>query len=312
MTGFNQIVNTPRAREMLAILSRAGTFLPLCLTFGPQNGPEDFALVVDRVYAPGRNRKLRFMKEWLPYVDDLTIRTGRVLDGVMYRDAEVAERIRDASKDANRPEKAAELQTIEEALGACGFGTTGLGSERKPRSVSRKYDPVQSDTNHPFAHVYVWHRAVCTLHAVFCLWLHIPVHSGLYDAQFPAEQETPSRCRLTNNSFDSLHVHVCHVYTCDSCNSFELCLSCLAVGLGQYTFTLFDAQVLNSMYVWPLQLKFSLVHCYNHTSHCCPVQQALPFYTGNRFRAGCWNSKPRCSRCRAAVFKLELHSWSPP
>ena len=79
VTGFNQIVNTPRAREMLAILSRSGTFLPLCLTFGPQNGPEDFALVVDRVYAPGRHRKLRYMREWLPYVDDLTIRTGRVL-----------------------------------------------------------------------------------------------------------------------------------------------------------------------------------------------------------------------------------------
>jgi hypothetical protein len=93
VAGFNQIVNTPRAREMLAILSRAGTFLPLCLTFGPQNGPEDFALVVDRVYAPGKHRKLRLMKEWLPYVDDLTIRTGRVLDGTIHRDSEVTDRI---------------------------------------------------------------------------------------------------------------------------------------------------------------------------------------------------------------------------
>ena len=48
--GFNQIVNTLRARQMLAILARTGQFLPKCLTFGPHNGPEDFAYVVDRIY----------------------------------------------------------------------------------------------------------------------------------------------------------------------------------------------------------------------------------------------------------------------
>ena len=57
--GFNQIVNTERARKMLAVLSRSGQFLPRCLTFGPHNGPEDFAFATDRVYAPGRNRKMR-------------------------------------------------------------------------------------------------------------------------------------------------------------------------------------------------------------------------------------------------------------
>ena len=82
VTGFNQVENTDRAKRVLALVSRSGQFLPICLTFGPQNGPEDFAYVVDRIYAPGRHRKLRLMKLWLPYVDDLTIRTGRVLDGV--------------------------------------------------------------------------------------------------------------------------------------------------------------------------------------------------------------------------------------
>ena len=49
--GFNQIVNTERARSMLAILARSGQFLPRCLTFGPHNGPEDFGFATDRVYA---------------------------------------------------------------------------------------------------------------------------------------------------------------------------------------------------------------------------------------------------------------------
>ena len=33
---------------MLAILARSGQFLPRCLTFGPTNGPEDFAFATDR------------------------------------------------------------------------------------------------------------------------------------------------------------------------------------------------------------------------------------------------------------------------
>ena len=51
--GFNHIRNTQRAREMLAIVWRTGQFLPVCLTFGPHNGPEDFLYVIDRVYSPG-------------------------------------------------------------------------------------------------------------------------------------------------------------------------------------------------------------------------------------------------------------------
>ena len=48
VAGFNHIRNTQRAREMLAIVWRAGQFLPVCLTFGPQNGPEGFSYVIDR------------------------------------------------------------------------------------------------------------------------------------------------------------------------------------------------------------------------------------------------------------------------
>ena len=94
--GFNQIVNTPRASRMLAILARSGMFLPQCLTFGPHNGPEDFGFSTDRVYSPGRNRKMRLCKQWQIYADDMTIRTGRVLDGVVYTDEEYSQRVKAA------------------------------------------------------------------------------------------------------------------------------------------------------------------------------------------------------------------------
>ena len=90
--GFNQILNTQRAKKMLAILARAGQFLPVCLTFGPTNGPEDFAYATDRVFAPGRGRAMRLCQQWEIYADDCTIRTGRIVDGVYYSDKEYSAR----------------------------------------------------------------------------------------------------------------------------------------------------------------------------------------------------------------------------
>ena len=105
VSGFNQIRNTKRAREVLAIVARPGKYLPVGLTFGPVNGPDDFNFVVDRAYAPGRGRRLRFTKEWIAYVDDLTVRSGRVIDGRFYTDSEADQAIRDACskvKEASR------------------------------------------------------------------------------------------------------------------------------------------------------------------------------------------------------------------
>ena len=70
--------------------------MPICLTFGPVNGPEDFAYVVDRNFAPGRDAKRRYCNEWLAYVDDLTVRTGRCVDGVLYNDSEVKGQLKEA------------------------------------------------------------------------------------------------------------------------------------------------------------------------------------------------------------------------
>ena len=38
---------------------------------------------------PGPRAKKRYCDEWQAYVDDLTVRAGRVVDGVLYTDAQV-------------------------------------------------------------------------------------------------------------------------------------------------------------------------------------------------------------------------------
>ena len=112
VAGFNQIGNTPRAKEMFAILSRSGQLLPVCLTFGSHNGPENFSFVVDGAYSPRNGAKQTYCVQWQAYVDDLTVRTGRVLDGVWMTDDEYAARIAEAVQNpgVNFP------QTVEETL----------------------------------------------------------------------------------------------------------------------------------------------------------------------------------------------------
>ena len=100
VSGFNQIRNSKRAMEILAIVARSGKFLPVCLTFGPVNGPGDFSYVVDRAYAPRLNRKMRFGRQRVAYVDDLTIRTGRVIGNRHLTDEEVEQEIKNACREA--------------------------------------------------------------------------------------------------------------------------------------------------------------------------------------------------------------------
>ena len=143
--GFNQIVNTERARQMLAILARSGQFLPRCLTFGPTNGPEDFAYATDRVYAPGAGRRRFFCESWQIYADDITIRSGRVIDGVLYTDEEHRARIDRAKEERVKKVEAgeaadAQMTSLEESLKALGFAPKGArtGSETtRTRSSER-------------------------------------------------------------------------------------------------------------------------------------------------------------------------------
>ena len=134
--GFNQIANTERARRMLAILARSGQYLPRCLTFGPHNGPEDFAFATDRVYAPGRNRKMRFCHTWQIYADDITVRTGRVVDGVIFNDDEYAHRMKNAKE-----RKPIIQQPLADAFKALGFDPEGLSSEGKVAKAKGKARP---------------------------------------------------------------------------------------------------------------------------------------------------------------------------
>ena len=133
--GFNHIVNTDRARRLLAILARSGQFLPRRLTFGPHNGPEDFCYVIDRIYSPGRNQKRRYCKEWLAYVDDTTIRAGSVLDGRWHTDAETADPIDDATFVADAFGYPSARTTLE-ANGVPGTGAGGRPPSGPPWPVA--------------------------------------------------------------------------------------------------------------------------------------------------------------------------------
>ena len=143
---------------MLAILARSGQFWPICLTFGPTNGPEDFAYATDRVYAPGRNRRMRLCREWEIYADDCTIRTGRIVDGVYFSDAEHDARVKTAVKETKEP-----MQALEEAFEALGFDSKGLGADntapkakraptKKENAAKGKGKEASSDPS-PYAHL---------------------------------------------------------------------------------------------------------------------------------------------------------------
>ena len=116
-------------------MARSGKYLPVGLTFGPVNGPDDFNFVVDRAYAPGKGRRLRYTKEWIAYVDDLTVRTGRVVDGKFYTDAVADQAVRDACAKGSAQ---VAPQSPESAMEALGF---------KPKPPA--HDEARSDTNHP-------------------------------------------------------------------------------------------------------------------------------------------------------------------
>ena len=124
---FNRIANTDRARRMLAILARSGQYLPRCLTFGPHTGPEDFSYAVDRLFSPGLHSQRRFCKEWLAYADDLTVRTGRFVDGQALTDEAYDARIALAVRNSSSSSSA---QDIRDALTEAGFSPgQALGAE---------------------------------------------------------------------------------------------------------------------------------------------------------------------------------------
>ena len=110
--------------------------MPVCLTFGPTNGPEDFAFATDRVLAPGRGRKMRFCTQWQIYADVITVRSGRWNHGVYYSDSERAERLREA-----RTLEQAAQPVLADAFKALGFDPEPLGGDREGKQAKPKTQP---------------------------------------------------------------------------------------------------------------------------------------------------------------------------
>eukprot|EP00969_Alexandrium_andersonii_P340753 15061503-Alexandrium_andersonii.AAC.1 len=87
--------------------------------------PKQSALGVRARRHLGTQDKLRCCKVWLGYVDDLIVRAGSVLGGVLYADAEHEVRMRGASSRA----RIVEAQSMSEALENEGFNLECIGSE---------------------------------------------------------------------------------------------------------------------------------------------------------------------------------------
>ena len=100
--GFNQVKNSRRARRALAVLANSGCYLPEVLTMGPTNGPEDFSFVVDLLFSLGRRARRRLIKEWLAYIDDFCVRTGRWCGGQAVSDEIYDRELQEAVRASGR------------------------------------------------------------------------------------------------------------------------------------------------------------------------------------------------------------------
>ena len=92
-----------------------------------------------RLRAPQGVAVIRFTKEWIAYVDDLTVRSGRVIDDRFYTDSEADQAIRGACSKGS----VATPQAAGAALEALGVRPQGAADKRA------KHDSAKADTNHP-------------------------------------------------------------------------------------------------------------------------------------------------------------------
>ena len=78
---------------------------------------------------------MRLCKEWQIYADDMTVCTGKVVDGNVYTDAEYAARVSEAFQ-----KQKFKLQQIEDAFKALGFNPAGMEKEKPSRKKGSKTD----------------------------------------------------------------------------------------------------------------------------------------------------------------------------
>ena len=76
---------------------------------------------------------MRFCTNWQIYADDITVRSGRWINGVYYSDSENTERVRTAAKEegAGRPD-------LEQSFKSLGFDPTSLGVEKEGKASRPK------------------------------------------------------------------------------------------------------------------------------------------------------------------------------
>ena len=126
--GFNLLVNTEHAKEVLAVLADCGCYLPEVLQLGPATGPFDFQFCTDELFTgAGRGR---YGSVWKNYIDDFWVRTGHWRNGRAYTDREYDEMLAAAAAPP------AQSRPLEDSLAAAGFPAT--------RKASQVYDPAKS------------------------------------------------------------------------------------------------------------------------------------------------------------------------
>ena len=81
---------------------------------------------------------MRLCKEWQIYADDITVRSGRVVEGVIYTDEEYAARKSAARERATEAHRVRGTQNLEEAFKAMGFSASGLRKRTKQLSLAKR------------------------------------------------------------------------------------------------------------------------------------------------------------------------------
>ena len=122
--GFNLLRNTAKAKEVLAVLTADGVFLPEVLQLGPSTGPFDFQYVTDELFTSCGHG--RFGRCWKNYIDDFFVRTGRWLEGRALTDAEFEEVLAAAKEEKTGPTETS--RPLVDALQAAGFSGTRKAS----------------------------------------------------------------------------------------------------------------------------------------------------------------------------------------
>ena len=88
---------------------------------------------------------MKYTREWVAYVDDLTVRTGRVVDGRYLTDDQAEDEIRQTCQNA--PVEA--VQPAGDALEALGVKGLDPPPVAGVPGVRNKHDEAASDHNHP-------------------------------------------------------------------------------------------------------------------------------------------------------------------